>query len=363
VRIAILTELFLPHVGGTEFRLYEIAKRLVERGHDVDVFTVRYPSDTAEEEDLDGIRVIRYARSPKYVTSNGFRSIRGVMEYSLHTALKAIRTDYDVYYFGEWPMFHSLLTGPLVHPCVQEWCEVWYRKIVIFEKALAKIMHNHVAVSEFTKRRMVEFLHVNPDSIVVIPNGVNFSRFREGARQKVWGRMVYVGRIAPHKGLTMLIDSFKTIRDKRPEVELFIAGSGTLLPAIRQYAEGIQGIHVLGQISEEEKVELLRTAWLFMMPSTREGLPLAPLEAMAEGTPILTVDHPDNGVKDMCIEGNGVIVPPNSTGIASAVLEMLSNEDEWNMMRKASLQYARKCDWETITDDMEAYFGSVVNGA
>jgi glycosyltransferase involved in cell wall biosynthesis len=363
MRIAILTELFLPHTGGTEYRLYEIAKRLVRKGVEIDVFTVRYPSDTAEEEDLDGIRVIRYARSPRYVTANGFRSVRGVMEYSLYTALKTFGTDYDVYYFGEWPMFHSLLAGPLVHPSVQEWCEVWYKQIVVLEKILAKVMSNHVAVSEFTKHRMVDLLHMDPENITVIPNGVDFHRFNGGGGEKTWGRLVYVGRIAPHKGLKMLIDSFKMVRDKNGEVELFVAGSGPLLPTIRRYAKEIKGIHILGKVTEEEKIELLKNSWLFMMPSTREGLPLAPLEAMAEGTPVLTVDHPDNGAKDVCVEGNGVIVPPDSASIASAVLKMLSNESEWNMMREASLQYAKKCDWDTITDKVEVYFDSIANGA
>lgn len=302
MRIAILTELFLPHTGGTEYRLYEIAKRLVRRGHEVSVFAVRYPPDSAAKEDLDGICVVRYVRSPRYVTANGFRSVRGVVEYSMHTALKTIGADYDVYYFGEWPMFHSLLAGPLVHPSVQEWCEVWYRQIVVLEKILAKIMSNHVAVSEFTKRRMVDLLHMDPENIVVIPNGVDLQRFNGAGGEKTWGRLVYVGRIAPHKGLKMLIDSFTMARHKSPELELFIGGSGPLLPTIREYAKGVHGIHILGKVTEEEKIELLKSSWLFMMPSTREGLPLAPLEAMAGGTPVLTVDHPDNGVKDMCVE-------------------------------------------------------------
>jgi glycosyltransferase involved in cell wall biosynthesis len=363
MRIAILTELFLPHTGGTEYRLYEIAKRLVRKGHEISVFTVRCPPDAAKEEDLDGIRVVRYARSPRYVTANGLRSVRGVIEYSLYTALKAIGADYDVYYFGEWPMFHSLLAGPLVHPSVQEWCEVWYRQIVVLEKILAKVMSNHVAVSEFTKRRMVDLLRVDPENIVVIPNGVDFHRFNGSGGEKTWGRLVYVGRIAPHKGLKMLIDSFKMARDKNGELELFIGGSGPLLPTIREYAKEAEGIHILGKITEEEKIALLKSSWLFMMPSIREGLPLAPLEAMAGGTPVLTVDHPDNGVRDMCVDGNGIIAPPDSVSIASAVLKVLSNEGQWNMMREASLRYAKKCSWDTVTDKVEVYFDSIANGA
>lgn len=45
------------------------------------------------------------------------------------------------------------------------------------------------------------------------------------------------------------------------------------------------------------------------------------------------------------------------------MLKVLSNEDEWNMMREASLEYAKKCNWDTITDKVEAYFDSIANSA
>jgi len=362
MRIAILTELFFPHVGGTEFRFYEIAKRLVGRGHDVDVFTIRHSPHIPEEEQVQGIHVHRYAYSPSYVTSNGLRSVKGVLGYSLSTALKTIGTRYDVYYFGQWPLLHALLAKPLVSPCVQEWCEVWYRHIVALEKTLARLMENHVAVSEFTKRRMTEFLRLDPDHITVIPNGVDLRQFGDRSPGKIWGRLVYIGRLAPHKGLGDLIDAFRIVKEKDPQVELFIAGSGTFLPTIKEYVKGLDGIHILGRISEAEKVELLKSSWLFAMPSSREGLPLAPLEAMAAGTPVLTVDHPDNGLKDICMYGNGIVTSPNSVSIASTVLELLSNEGEWNSMRKASVRYAEEHDWESIADQVEDYFNSIVNG-
>jgi glycosyltransferase involved in cell wall biosynthesis len=358
-----LTELFYPHVGGTEYRLYEIARRLVERGHEIDVFTMQYPPSTPGEEYLEGIYVHRYARSSNYVTANGLRSVRGIFKYSISTALRTLGTSYDIYYFGQWPILHALLTRPLVSPCIQEWCEVWYRKIVILEKALARAMHNHVAVSNFTKRRMVEFLNLDPMRITVIPNGVDPKKFRNGSYDKVWGRLVYVGRIAPHKGLDILIDAFKIIRDEASEVELFIAGSGPLLSKIKEYAKGLEGVHILGYISEAEKVELLRSSWLFTIPSSREGFPLAPLEAMASGTPVLTVDQPENGVKDICTQGNGVVVPPDSLSIAQTVLKLLSDEDRWDAMRRASLRYTQQYDWDTIVSQAERYFDLVVNGA
>ncbi len=359
MRIAILTELFHPHIGGTEVRLYEISKRLVRRGHEVNVFTIQYSPHAIQEEDLEAIHVNRYAYSSGYLFSDGFRSWSGVLKYSLSTVLRALGTDYDIYYFGQWPILHSLLTKPVVSPCIQEWCEVWYKKIATLEKILARTMNNHVAVSEFTKRRMVEFLNLPPDRITVIPNGVELQKFNQKSDKKR-GRIVYVGRVVQHKGLDLLIEAFKTIHKKAPEVELYIAGSGAHLQTIKDNTQRLEGVYVLGHISETEKIRLLESSWLFIMPSSREGSSIALLEAMAAGTPVLTLNHPDNATKHFCTYGNGVIVPPSSTSVASAVLKLLSNENEWNNMSKAALDYARQCDWNLVVDRVEHYFRSVM---
>jgi len=361
MRIAILTEFFVPHVGGTEVRLYEIARRLVARGHDVDVFTIRHSLEVPEEEQVDGVYVHRYAYSPGYVTPNGMRSYTGVLRYSLSTALKAIGTGYDVYYFGQWPMLHTLLTEPLVSPCVQEWCEVWRRDIVALEKTVGRLMENHVAVSEFTKHRMTEFLKMDPNRVIVIPNGVDLRQFNGGTSTRTWGRLVYIGRLAPHKGLDNLIEAVRMVKERDSQVELFIAGSGTSLPTLKEHARRVDGVHILGHVTEAEKVALLKSSWLFLMPSSREGLGIAPLEAMAAGTPVLTVDHPDNGLKEICRYGNGIVTSPDDVSIAEAVSKLLRNEGEWNAMSKASVRFVEGYDWGMIADRMEAYLNSIVN--
>jgi glycosyltransferase involved in cell wall biosynthesis len=359
MRIAILTELFYPHVGGTEVRLYEMSKKLVRRGHEVDVFTIQHSPNASQEEDLEAIHVKRYAYSPKYVTASGFRSWSGVVRYSLSTVLKTLGTDYDIYYFGQWPLLHAVLTKPFVSRCVQEWCEVWYEKIVALERILSRVMDNHVAVSEFTKRRMVDFLHLDPNHVTIIPNGVDLQKYRDGV-SKSWGKMVYVGRVTPHKGLNLLLDAFRMIKDKAPDVELYIAGSGSHLPILREYAKGLDGVYMLGDISEAEKIKLLKSSWLFMMPSSREGSSIAILEAMAAGTPVLTIDHPDNAAKYVCNMGNGVITNPDSVDIASAALELLSDENEWDSMRRSSLKYVEQFDWNIIASQLERYLKWIV---
>jgi len=360
MRIAIATELFYPHIGGTELRLLEMAKRLVRRGHVVHIFTVRYDSRHPKEEEKDGIRIHRYADNTGYVTSSGLRSIRGVLTYALSTMIRAAAADFDVWYFSQWPMIHSLLSKTLVSPLVQEWCEVWYRKIVPFEKAMSRATRHHVAVSELIKRRMVEFLRIRSEDIVTIHSGVDLALFGGSNWEKKWGKIVYVGRMTPHKRLDILLNAYRVAKAAAPEIELHLAGSGPTLPSISREASKLNGVHVHGYISEDAKVKLLRSSWLFAMPSEREGLPHGPLEAMAAGTPVLTVNYADNGTVDICKEGNGIVTSPEPQAIALAIRRMLREEGEWKQMSVRARHFAERFNWNRSVDDLETYLTSVV---
>jgi glycosyltransferase involved in cell wall biosynthesis len=360
MRIAIATEFFFPHVGGTEFRLHEIAKRLVARGHDVHVFTVRYDNEIPREEEIDGIHIHRYAQGEGYETSDGLRSIRGIVRYGVSTMIRAAANNFDIWYFGQWPMIHSLLTRPVVSPIVQEWCEIWLRRIVFFEKAMARATTHHVAVGESVKRRLVEFLHVKDENVTVIHSGINVASFRGNRSEKKWGRIVYVGRLAPHKRLDLLLNAYRIAKAEAPEIELHLAGSGTCLPRILREASKLDDVYVYGRIAEAEKIDLLRTAWLFAIPSEREGLPHAPLEAMAAGTPVLTVDYPDNGTTEICRDGNGIVTSPEPHALAHNVTQILHDEHSWAAMSARASSFAEKFDWESTADEFERYLKTVV---
>ena len=361
--IAILTEHFHPYIGGTETRFLEIGRRLVSHGHEVHVFSVQYEKELPKEGVIDGIRIHRYAHSKNHITKDGLRSLRGVLKYSFETAMKTFGSDFDIYYFGQWPILHAVCSRPLVSPMVFEWCELWYKKVVVLEKIIKRITNHHIAVSRFTKQRLIDFLHIEPKNITVIPNGVDHHKFNGNLHDKKVGRIVYVGRIVPHKHVDMLIDAFRLVKERIPEAELHIIGSGPALPVIRKQASVIKDIHVHGQLPEKQMLDVLKSSWLFILPSEREGFGLAPLEAMATGTPVLTVDYPDNAVKDLCTDNNGLIVPPGSKHIASAIQKLFSNEEHWQGMSEKALSLAAQYDWNTATSLLEGYFQRVIENS
>ena len=132
------------------------------------------------------------------------------------------------------------------------------------------------------------------------------------------------------------------------------------MPVIRKQASLVEDVHVHGQLPEKQMLDVLKGSWLFVLPSEREGFGLAPLEAMATGTPVLTVDYPDNAVKDLCTGNNGLIAPPGSKCIASAIQGLFSNEEHWKEMSENALSLAAQYDWNTTTSLLEGYFQRVV---
>ena len=364
LKIAFLTEFFHPHVGGCERRYLEIGSRLATKGHEIHVFTIKYDQNLPKEEQVNGISVHRYAYSRNYVSPNGFRSFGGIAKYSAATFMRLLGSDYDLYYCNQWPMLHSVFAKPVATPLIQEWCEVWtnFIKVILMQRLLKKVGDYHVAVSEFTRNRLLNLLKISPSKVALIPNGVDFAKF-SSSHTKVWGRIVYAGRIESHKHVDLLVEAFRKVKNKIPATELHIIGSGTKLQSIRDRAVGIKDCFVHGFMPEDEMVDLLKSAWLFVLPSEREGSGIVVLEAMAAGVPFVTIDHPDNATKEFCHSKCGLVVEPREISIAEAITQLFNNEELWKELSFNALNFAKKYDWDIITNYVEDFFGRVVKNA
>jgi glycosyltransferase involved in cell wall biosynthesis len=364
LKIAFLTELFHPHVGGCERRFMELGRRLATKGHDIHVFTLQYDRNLPKEEQVDGITVHRYAYSGNYISPDGFRSFGGIVKYSAESFMRLLGSDYDIYYSNQWPMLHSLCAKPVATPLIQEWCEVWTNcvRVTFMQRLLKYVGDYHVAVSEFTRKRLLNLLKIDPSKLVLIPNGVDFARFNS-SRTKVWGRIVYAGRVVPHKRVKLLVNAFREVKKKIPTAELHIIGSGSRLQSVKNRAAGIKDCYVHGFLPEDQMVDLLKSAWLFVLPSEREGSGLVVLEAMAAGVPFVTINHPDNATKELCQFKCGLMVEPRESSIAAAITQLFSNEELWKELSVNALNFAKQHDWDIITNYMDDFFGAVVNNA
>ncbi len=122
-------------------------------------------------------------------------------------------------------------------------------------------------------------------------------------------RLAYLGRMVPEKGIHELLDAFVTLRRRYPYLELILGGDGPELETVRAHIENrsLQNVaNCPGFVTGEQKARLLAGAHLFVLPTSHpEGCPVAILEAMAMGLPVIAsraggipsvVEHGVNGL-------------------------------------------------------------------
>ena len=117
--------------------------------------------------------------------------------------------------------------------------------------------------------------------------------------------VLYIGRLDPEKRVPALVDSFLSLRLPDDHV-LCIAGDGIQRDRLSRLAARHHNMRLLGLVSTQRALDLLRGCDVFALPSTAEGLALSLLEAMAAGCAIVATDAGEDG---RALGGAGVVIP------------------------------------------------------
>ena len=151
----------------------------------------------------------------------------------------------------------------------------------------------------------------------------------EGPRQTpVHGRVLFLSRLWPSKGIDELLQATAALRTRFPQLLLQCAGDGDL-QAIRRRAAELQlqdRLDLPGWLEGAAKRAALAQAQIFVLPSWAEGQPVAALEAMAMGTPVLA--SAVGGLPGLLADGAGVLVPPRDVRALSDALAWMLREPD-----------------------------------
>jgi len=182
--------------------------------------------------------------------------------------------------------------------------------------------YNQVIIFSQIQRNLLVKLGVPPERVAVIPNGVDVSRYCPGPstiKQELDARQIYVyqGRISPEKNVESLLKGWRAAK-MHPQDKLAIVGSGPLEASLKAFYTD-SNILWLGFVADEERrIEILRGADAFILPSLVEGLSLSLLEAMACGTACVATDAGADG--EVLDHGAGVIL--NTQKVSSQLLTL-----------------------------------------
>ena len=175
--------------------------------------------------------------------------------------------------------------------------------------------------------------------------------------------MVYLGRLKAYKRLDRLILAMKEVRREIPDAELLIAGSGDVEDELKRQSKELglgSAVKFHGFIDEREKLRLLRSAWLFVTPSQKEGWGLTVIEANACGTPAIAYDVP--GLRDSIRDGyNGILVKKyDEASLARAIIRLLKDDDRRAELCRAALSWAERFSWDKSAEKFERILRSTM---
>jgi glycosyltransferase involved in cell wall biosynthesis len=192
-----------------------------------------------------------------------------------------------------------------------------------------------VAVSEFTRRELVELLRVPDEKIRVVPNGVDDEFTRDGPAAE-GDYVLAVGTLEPRKNLPRLVEAAR-----RSDVELRVVGAR----GWGGVEVGGNGVRWLGEVSDAELARLYRGAVCVAYPSLYEGFGIPVLEAMACGTPVVTSR---GTAMEEVADGAAVLVDATDPAELAAGLERAAADRDQLVAR--GLERARAFRWDAVAD-------------
>jgi len=169
--------------------------------------------------------------------------------------------------------------------------------------------------------------------LVVIPNGIEVGRPPERplASLEAPPTILYVGRLRTRKAVAVLLEAMAGLLAQGCEARLQIVGSGEQAQALRSHCGELgidRSVEFAGAVRRSELADYYSEASIFCLPSIYEGFPLAILEAMAAGLPVVSTAVA--GIPEAVDDGEtGLLVPPeNAEALAEALRSLVVDPDK-----------------------------------
>lgn len=186
-----------------------------------------------------------------------------------------------------------------------------------------------VSISPQVKESVIKEYNISDENVIMIYNGIDINNCMKKEDYSIHGdnfNILHVGNFKEAKNHIGLVEGYKIVFDKNPNVVLHLIGSGELEQKIKEKVKllGLES-NIIFHGMQANVYSFLEQADLFVLPSLWEGMPISLIEAMSFGLPIVATNV--GGIPDM-IRNNisGLLVETESNKISDAICEMINDK-------------------------------------
>jgi|SRR5579859_6715120 len=360
LRLLFVTPRFFPMTGGVESHVYEVGRRLVAAGVQLTVLTTDRSGRLPAHEQLAGMEIVRvrawpaerdYYFAPGLVPpiAAGAWDIVHVQSYHTFVAPIAMAAAWRAH-IPYVVTFHGGGHSSRMRHMGRRWQRAWLRPLLAHAQRL-------VALAPFEVELLSAELRLPPARFVLIPNGADLPLPAQTQPAVDEVLIASIGRLEQYKGHQRILAALPAVLEQEPRARLWIAGVGPYETALRLQARrlGVAERVEFRSIPPTERAAMsteLSRAALVVLLSEYETHPIAVLEALALGRPVLVADT--SGLHDLAQRGWARAIPIDSTPpqVAQAVIDQLRHP-----LQPAGFELP---SWDRCAEDLFELYQSIV---
>lgn len=362
MKVALVSDCYLPRLGGIEVQVHDLAQRLAAEGHEVEAFTVTpaHAEQYSGTEVIDGITVHRFALGLPHdvavnpmaisqmrvaLTGGGFDVVHAHIGVISLFSMDVVRMSLGMG-LPTAVTWHSVMSwaGPLLSPLgfVRRWSQGGAALSAVSEVAARPI------------RRMAG----RDSDIVVLPNGIDTAVWHPGHREGDGSvRVISAMRLAARKRPLDLFKVMKAVHREAPNVRLEIAGEGDLrsrLVRAVDLADAHEWVSLPGRMTRAQLRERYWASDIYVAPARLEAFGIAALEARSCGLPIVAPDT--SGVSEFIEDGvNGLLVHGDD-GLVAGLTRLVLDADLRASMAQTNRTEPPAQAWTRVVHMAEAEY-------
>jgi glycosyltransferase involved in cell wall biosynthesis len=382
LRILMISDVYFPRVNGVSTSIRTFRRELQALGHSVTLIAPEYSGDNTTDPDIIRIasRGVPMDPEDRMMRRAAIDALLPMLKQKQFDVLH-IHTPFIAHYAGLY--LARALNIPVVESYHTFFEEYLYHYVPLLPRALLRLLARRVTVSQCNavqqviapSRAMQDALRnygVQAD-ITILPTGLEASQFKlgDGARFRAKQgieinrpALLYVGRVAHEKNIDFLVHCFTQVHAALPDALLMIVGEGPALPHLRALTEKLelkQAVKFIGYLDRDtELLDCYRAGDVFVFASRTETQGLVLLEALAQGTPVVSTMH--MGTRDVLHNTHGTrIVGEDQTEFAQACIALLRDNAARKQLADNATQDAQRWSSQEMAERLVSLYASLLD--